>query len=297
MNNKLNDNSKGTNRTSVRTRKEENKRLRRKLKIHRWYSAFITICFIGMTVAFIKEQQISKNKDYAVNKLQSFAKLNTKLRDISIQLQDENNKLVASNKKKDKELKVFRERKELYDKYEYALVSDGKRTDITYDQIKSLQQLLKDKKVNDTDLFLSWIMTESGGKEKCTSSYSTAKGYGQILDGTSKFVYKKVMKKKSNWDSSIAFNGEKNMELMSHYVDYLYINNGNSLLKTIKRYRGRNDVSGYVGRMNEYLKRTGKTVSSISSTIAQENTETKSESDSEDNTSSTEENNTENENN
>ena len=274
MNNKINDNSKGTCRTSVRTRKEENKRLRRKLKIHRWYSVFITICFIAMTVAFVKEKQISKNKDYAVNKLQSFAELNTKLRDISIQLQDENDKLLDSNKKKDKELKVFRERKELYDKYEYALVSDGKRTDITYDQIKSLQQLLKDKKVNDTDLFLSWIMTESGGKEKCTSSYSTAKGYGQILDGTSKFVYKKVMKKKSGWDNSIALNGKKNMELMSHYVDYLYLNNGKNLMKTIKRYRGKNDVSGYVGRMNEYLKGTGKTVSTISSTISKENTET-----------------------
>lgn len=273
MDRKLNDNAKRErSRTSVRTRKEANRILRKKLVFHRMYSLFITVGFVLMTVLFIKEHNISKNKDYAVNKLQSFAETNVKMKDIAVTLQDENDKLLSSNKKMNKELKVLRERKELYDKYEYALVSDGKRTDITYDQIKSLQQLLKDKKVNDTDLFLSWIMTESGGKEKCTSSYSTAKGYGQILDGTSKFVYKKVMKKK-NWDNSIAYDGKKNMELMSHYVDYLYSTNNNSLIKTIKRYRGKENVSGYVGRMNEYLKGTGKTVSSISSTISKENTE------------------------
>lgn len=277
MDRKLNDNAKRErSRTSVRTRKEANRILRKKLVFHRMYSLFITVGFVLMTVLFIKEHNISKNKDYAVNKLQSFAETNVKMKDIAVTLQDENDKLLSSNKKMNKELKVLRERKELYDKYEYALVSDGKRTDITYDQIKSLQQLLKDKKVNDTDLFLSWIMTESGGKEKCTSSYSTAKGYGQILDGTSKFVYKKVMKKK-NWDNSIAYDGKKNMELMSHYVDYLYSTNNNSLIKTIKRYRGKENVSGYVGRMNEYLKGTGKTVSSISSTISKENTESKTE--------------------
>lgn len=277
MDRKLNDNAKRErSRTSVRTRKEANRILKKKLVFHRMYSLFITVGFVLMTVLFIKEHNISKNKDYAVNKLQSFAETNVKMKDIAVTLQDENNKLLSSNKKMNKELKVLRERKELYDKYEYALVSDGKRTDITYDQIKSLQQLLKDKKVNDTDLFLSWIMTESGGKEKCTSSYSTAKGYGQILDGTSKFVYKKVMKKK-NWNNSIAYDGKKNMELMSHYVDYLYSTNNNSLIKTIKRYRGKENVSGYVGRMNEYLKGTGKTVSSISSTISKENTESKTE--------------------
>lgn len=277
MDRKLNDNTKRErSRTSVRTRKEANRILKKKLVFHRMYSLFITVGFVLMTVLFIKEHNISKNKDYAVNKLQSFAETNVKMKDIAVTLQNENDKLLSSNKKMNKELKVLRERKELYDKYEYALVSDGKRTDITYDQIKSLQQLLKDKKVNDTDLFLSWIMTESGGKEKCTSSYSTAKGYGQILDGTSKFVYKKVMKKK-NWDNSIAYDGKKNMELMSHYVDYLYSTNNNSLIKTIKRYRGKENVSGYVGRMNEYLKGTGKTVSSISSTISKENTESKTE--------------------
>lgn len=246
----------------------EMKRIKRKLLHYRIYSIIITIGFIALGFLYIRQYYMNKSNQYAASKLQSFSKTITSLVNISNELETENLLLCKTNEKYWSELKTFREREELYDKYKYAIVADGKRTDITYDQLKTLSKLVKNAKVNDEDLLLAWIMTESGGDETCTNPKSTAKGYGQILDGTSKFVYTKLMKKsKDSWDNSIAFDGNQNLELMSKYIDYLYENNHNDLMATIRKYRGRHDVSGYVGRMNEYLASTGKSVESIAQSL------------------------------
>lgn len=106
-------------------------------------------------------------------------------------LDQSNAKLISDNKSLDEKLKKFEKRKELYNKYEYAIYNEAnKRTDLTYEQIATGEELMKKEGI-DPDLLFGIIMTESNGDEKATSATSTARGYGQFLAGSGEFVYEK----------------------------------------------------------------------------------------------------------
>ena len=180
---------------------------------------------------------------------------------ISKKLDRSNAKLVKSNKQLRKVVNEYEKREELHNNFGFAVTG---KNDLSYDKVETLDQMLKKYKVNDTQLILAWIMTESGGMEKATNSQSTAKGYGQILDGTAKFVYTKLLGK-SGYYNGIALDGNTNMEIMVAYINYLYDHNGHNLLKTIDSYRGLHDPD-YIKKINSYLP-GDKTVYSIDSAL------------------------------
>ena len=75
-------------------------------------------------------------------------------------LDQSNAKLISDNKSLDEKLKKFEKRKELYNKYEYAIYDESnKRTDITYKQIATGEELMR-KEGKDKDLLFGIIMTE-----------------------------------------------------------------------------------------------------------------------------------------
>lgn len=205
---------------------------------------------------------LKTNYEYLASQYDSFNNTINELTAIAQTLDEENQSLVESNQNYSERLAVFETREELYNKYEYALVDSGERTDITYDQLQTLETLVEESSINDEDLILSWIMTESGGNEKARNTSSTAKGYGQFLDSTSKFVYTKLLNK-SNWTSSVALDGDINLEMMVAYIDYLYEVNDGNLYEIIRDYRGKQDISGYVAKIDSYLENAGKSVEEI----------------------------------
>lgn len=274
--------------TKVANRKATNKKvkkMRTRLSIMYIYGLLITIAFCALWANSknyhdqTKKEKMKISMDYEA-KIQDLEEnnkvLNTKVKDLSKDLtnlysvmetlDDQNKKLVDSNQQYYDELSDLRKRKELYDKYSYAIESDGTRTDITYDQLETLEQLMSNAEVNDQDLILAWIMTESGGQENATSDCSTAKGYGQFLDGTSKFVYTSLLGE-NNWSPSVALDGETNMKMMVAFVDYLYETSNRDLYSAIRKYRGRQDISGYVSKIDSYLSEVNKSVYQISLTL------------------------------
>ena len=199
---------------------------------------------------------------YSRNKVEELSGTIEELRSISETLDKENKSLVKSNDEYWEELSQLRERKELYEEFEWALVDKGGgRTDITYEQLKTLPELLEDKKVNSEHLVLAFAMTESRGKATAQNASSTAKGYGQFLNSTSKFVYTQLMGEK-NWTPSVALDGDIGLEMICEYINYLYEKSGRDLTKTITAYRGLYDP-GYVAKINSYLKKSGTSISEL----------------------------------
>jgi hypothetical protein len=209
---------------------------------------------------------LQTNYEISLDKINDLSQTIISLQSISNDLDEQNKSLATSNEEYYNELVELRNRAELYDKYEYALInSTGDRTDITYDQLRNLSDLLEDYKVNDQDLILSWIMVESGGNEKIKNSSSSAKGYGQFLDSTSKYVYTNLLGY-DDWDSSVALDGNINIQMMVAYINYLYDYSGNNLYATINNYRGCYDES-YISKLNMYLANNDKSIDIIASNI------------------------------
>ena len=225
-----------------------------------------------LTICMDYERQLQEQTDYyctlesnynfLLDSYDSFNNTIDELTTIAQVLDDQNQSLVQSNQEYYEELEEFRKREELYDKYDYALYAGRNRTDITYDQLLFLEDLLKDSTINDQDLILSWIMTESGGKEDARNSESTAKGYGQFLDGTSKFVYTSLLDR-DGWTPSVALDGYINLEMMITYIDYLYEVNNGDLYEIMKDYRGKRDITSYVAKIDSYLANVDKSVHDI----------------------------------
>ena len=205
---------------------------------------------------------LETNYNYLVEKYDSFNNTINELTSVAQQLDEENQSLVETNQTYYDKIAQYEQREELFNKYEYAIISSGERTDITYEQLDTLEDLVEESSINDEDLILSWIMTESGGKEKARSTMSTAKGYGQFLDSTSKFVYTELLDR-SDWNSSVALDGTTNLEMMVAYIDYLYEVNDGNLYEIIRDYRGKQDIDGYVASIDKYLENSGKSVHDI----------------------------------
>lgn len=238
---------------------------------------FLAFIFIIMLAEFIildnkKEEEVLQVKEACNETINTIYEQNEFLLDkssyaseqiialckITKELDTDNTKLIKDNKRLQKVNKKLLKREELFDKYEaYLWDEEGKRTDITYSELETLEEKLKKSKIQDADFILSVAMTESGGDRNCTSDISTAKGYGQFLDGTSKFVYCDLMGN-SDWDSSIAYDGKTNFKMMVEYFDYLLKINNRSMIDALRYYRGKQDIEPYMNRVNYYMKRSDK---------------------------------------
>lgn len=177
----------------------------------------------------------------------------------------DNKSLNKTNNKYLKTIKEFNKRKELFDKYEYAIITDGYRTDLTYDQIKTGEELMEEKGY-DPNLLFGIIMVESSATEDMTSSISTARGYGQILKGTGEFIYTNLMGN-SSYNHNYAFNGLLNIEMMTEYLNYLIQRGDNDLYKAIQGYRGKQNVQPYIKGIDKYINQSGTSIAKIAKEV------------------------------
>lgn len=160
------------------------------------------------------------------------------------------------------EIKELTDKVNLYEEYSYAITDKyNNRTDITAEQIQLVIDLCKDRYMSDADMILAWVMTESHGKSNARNPRSTAKGYAQFLDGTSKSVYNSLDYEES-WTNSVALDGDTCLTMMVQYVNQLVEAKHGDLNAAIDSYRGLHSDS-YIAEINSYLKVKGKSVSSI----------------------------------
>ena len=179
----------------------------------------------------------------------------------------DNESLKEDNLSMQDELNDFRQRAELYDKYDYAIIreEDGSRTDITYDNIKSLEELSAEQRLTEdaNQLILSIAMTESRGYETAENSQSTATGFGQFLSGTGRFVYTSLMDGDGVYKhSEMAKDGQTNLDMMVYYISYLDEKYHGNLSSIIDEYRGTHD-STYLTKLDKYLGKKDLSTSTI----------------------------------
>lgn len=260
------------------------KALREENNILKVYAISMTIlCYIlGLLFIINNNNLIYKNKetvlayetnyqtlltDYTTlkNNYNSVSKSMKELAVISGQLEKQNESLVASNEDYYNQLCILKKRSELFDKYEYAIIDRSEnRTDITYDQLVKIEDLIKESNIPDEDLILAWIMVESTGQEKAQNPNSTAKGFGQILNGTGKFIYTDLLNRTDIYNPNVALDGDTNIEMMIAYINYLYEENNGDLYEMIKDYSGSSDITNYVCKLDSYLSEANTSVKEIS---------------------------------
>ena len=194
--------------------------------------------------------------------------LNGKLVDITVDmalLDLENMNLIEARDNYKDDLTEFKERSELYDKYEKVIYFNNDRTDITYDQLKTGIDIMKKNNI-DPALLFAIIMTESHGIEDAQNPTSTASGYGQILASTGKSIYEKYMGNGSGtFSSDILLDGDKNVEITAYYIDYC-IKNNSDIYGALLSYRGTED-DGWEAKVDSYLNAFGTSIVTINKEV------------------------------
>lgn len=222
----------------------------------------------GYEVCQTYEAQISTQQKYLNTYIAEYRDFRTtvdELLKIEVELDEQNQSLVASNEEYFEELEEFRSREELYDKYSYAMYYAGQRNDITFDQLRTLEECIKTSSIPDADLVLSWAMCESHGFANATNPMSGAKGYGQFLDSSSRFVYCDLLGE-TDWTPAVALDGETNLRMMVALIDYLYRYYNHDAYGMLRNYTGFSSpaaLAGYEAKLNGYLQYSGKTFAMI----------------------------------
>ena len=200
-----------------------------------------------------KETLLAENKELS-EQYNEVSELLAEVSEISVELDKSNAILKSDNKEMSEKIAKFEEREELHDKYDYAIVrTDGTRTDFSYSELKTLEELTEEKGLSKetNDLILAIAMTESNGREDVVNSNSTATGYGQFLSSTGKFVYTKLMGY-DTYTHELAKNGETNITMMVEYVDYLDDKYNGDTRSAMIEYRGTYDQA-YLNKIDRYL--------------------------------------------
>lgn len=165
----------------------------------------------------------------------------------------ENETLKDINKSMQETIDEYSKREELYDKYEYILVSNNNRTDLSYEQVEFAEKEMLDRNINPHLLF-GVVKLESNGKMKATNSKSTARGYCQFLKGTGKWVYEDMLKK-GTYNHDLAFNGKINLEMGAEYLSYLMKKYNGNVMNTFLEYNGKELGERYYHIVNNTLKK------------------------------------------
>ena len=254
------------NKRQIKTLRKENAKQQTEIKIlfGVLFSLLITIGFMGFKINQLSnslyqvseknEVLLAENKSLSEN-YNELSQLLYETSEIAVTLDKEVETLKSDNISLNQTLKEYEEREELFSKYEYAIIrKNGTRTDLTYDNIKSLETITSEKGMSEesVDLILSIVMTESDGIETAENTNSTATGFGQFLSGTGKFVYTKLMEHDNYDHELVAKNGSANLEMMVNYLDYLDIKYNGDIDLVINEYRGENNPS-YKSKINSYL--------------------------------------------
>lgn len=128
---------------------------------------------------------------------------------------------------------------DITNRYQYAMYDTiGQRNDLTIDLLIVGDQLMNQFGLN-PDLLFGIIMVESEGHADKINPYSGAKGLGQFLPDTGRFIFNTYIDKAMVYDDNTTpFNAEYNLRMTAYYLNYLYINHNNSTMDVIKEYCG-----------------------------------------------------------
>jgi len=160
-----------------------------------------------------------------------------------------------------KELDDLKNRKELYDKYEYVLFDNGKRTDMKYSMVAYGEEIMKKENI-DPNMLFGLVMVESRGIEKAQNPTSSARGFCQLIDTTAKSLYEKVLNK-GPYTHDYAFNGYINLELGAKLIARNMRRYEGNTYTTIQLYRGVNDVRSYYASVDKFVSRGGTSLRQI----------------------------------
>ena len=184
---------------------------------------------------------------------------------IAYQLDQQNRTLNDDLNDALEKIKQYESREELFDSYEWALFrKDGSRTDISYNDIVTLEELVDEKDLSDdtVDLVLAMAMTESNGNANARNISSSAVGLGQFLSGTGRFVYTSLMGNDVYNHQETASDSETNLEMMVYYLEYLDVKNNHNIERVISCYRGIESPS-YKYKINRYLAKNDLSLATI----------------------------------
>lgn len=185
--------------------------------------------------------------------------------EIAYQLDKQNRSLNDDLNDALEKIKQYESREELFDSYEWALFrKDGSRTDISYNDIVTLEELVDEKDLSDdtVDLVLAMAMTESNGNANARNISSSAVGLGQFLSGTGRFVYTSLMGNDVYNHQETASDSETNLEMMVYYLEYLDVKNNHNIERVISCYRGIESPS-YKYKINSYLAKNDLSLATI----------------------------------
>lgn len=184
---------------------------------------------------------------------------------IAYQLDQQNRTLNDDLNDALEKIKQYESREKLFDSYEWALFrEDGSRTDISYNDIITLEELVDEKDLSDdtVDLVLAMAMTESNGNANARNVSSSAVGLGQFLSGTGRFVYTSLMGNDVYNHQETASNSETNLEMMVYYLEYLDVKNNHNIERVISCYRGI-ESPNYKYKINSYLAKNDLSLATI----------------------------------
>ena len=185
--------------------------------------------------------------------------------EIAYQLDQQNRTLNDDLNDALEKIKQYESREELFDSYEWALFREnGSRTDITYNDIITLEELVDEKDLSDdtVDLVLAMAMTESNGNANARNVSSSAVGLGQFLSGTGRFVYTSLMGNDVYNHQETASDSETNLEMMVYYLEYLDVENNHNIERVISCYRGI-ESPNYKYKINSYLAKNDLSLATI----------------------------------
>lgn len=177
------------------------------------------------------------------------------LSNTAVELDAANAELKNTIDSQNKMIQHFKDRVELYNKYEFALFYDNARTDIDYEHIQSLEEMAaeKDYGLDSVVLTLAIVMAESEGNASAKNSLSSASGLGQLLNDTAKFTYENLLSHgEGSYKKEYVFDPEMNLYMTLTYINYLAEENNYNPMKTIDAYRGLHD-NDYLKTVQKYL--------------------------------------------
>ena len=252
--------------TAMKIRRRREKQVKMAIHLAMYFALLMVIGFLSKENYALRssiDETINEYNTVISQKDNDIIKLNFTINDLNniinklyAQIKD----VAAVNESYVDELNMLRSRSELYDKYEYAIINNGNRTELTYEEIELGEELMVAKGY-DPNLMFGSIMVESNANPNAVNKSSGATGYGQFLDSTARWVWTKIMGNDSYY-SDIRKDGKSNIQMMAAYYDYLYSVTGNTF-KVVKCYSGNSTDEGtrrYIARVNKFINKVGATL-------------------------------------
>lgn len=226
----------------------------------------LKIIDLNVQITELQQENNSNSNELAYITLQRDNTLNllSQVSSIAVDLDKSNTELSTEVEQLQTAVDHYEKREELFDKYEWALMDGTKKTDLTYEEIESLEQLVEEKGMTQdtTDLVISLAMQESRCSSNAENPKSTARGYGQILSGTGKMIYERLMgNPKGSYNHDIAFDSETNLTMMVYYLDYLATKYDCDINLVLNEYG--DGSPSYQAKLNRYLSKVGESCQTI----------------------------------